>query len=107
MTDRTDETAGKIAQPALLLLLLDVRDNVAVALVPLAKGERCVVRCGERQANVELLEDIAFGHKVALDRLEEHQPVLKYGEEIGRMREAANPGNWIHNHNMYCERGLK
>ena len=32
-------------------------------------------------------------------------PKSKYGEEIGRAREAIAVGEWIHLHNVYCRRG--
>ena len=39
--------------------------------------------------------------------LKKGDPVIKYGEEIGRMLIDAPKGTWIHNHNMGCERGTK
>ena len=29
------------------------------------------------------------------------QPIIKYGEEIGRARVAIDGGDWIHLHNVY------
>lgn len=46
-----------------------------------------------------------FAHKVCLEELKAGQPVYKYGQEIGRMKEHVLPGSWIHSHNMGCERG--
>ena len=56
---------------------------------------------------VTLLEDVEFAHKVAVRDLKAGDPVIKYGEEIGRMMTDAPKGTWIHNHNMSCERGTK
>lgn len=94
-----------VGQDEKTALVLDPRDNVAVALTRLNKGEKCVVRYEDRHDSVEVLEDIEFGHKFALIPLAAHHPVLKYGEEIGRMKQEVAPGQWIHLHNMYCERG--
>ncbi|MFD0678651.1 MULTISPECIES: UxaA family hydrolase [unclassified Paenibacillus] len=88
-------------------LVLDPLDNVAVALVPLQKGDRCVIRFPDRLDELTAEEAIEFGHKIALKDFEANEPVMKYGEEIGKMCTAIHKGCWIHNHNMYCERGLK
>lgn len=88
-------------------LVLDPSDNVAVALTVLKKGDFCSVRFENDLLDVEVIEDIDFGHKFALGSIGQDEPVLKYGEEIGKMKETIAKGGWIHNHNMYCERGLK
>lgn len=88
-------------------LVIDESDNVAVALTDLKKGDECLVRYNDREEVVTLLEDIDFGHKLALCAIQKDESVIKYGEEIGRMRASAEKGAWIHVHNMYCERGLK
>jgi len=88
-------------------LVLDPRDNVAVALTALKAGDRCIVRYEDRNEEIEVMEDIEFGHKVTLTSLGKDEPVLKYGEEIGKMKVPIGKGRWVHNHNMYCERGLK
>jgi altronate dehydratase len=56
---------------------------------------------------VAVIEKIPFGHKFALTDLNKNQAVLKYGEEIGKMKIELKKGGWIHNHNMYCDRGIK
>ncbi|MCS0671320.1 UxaA family hydrolase [Cytobacillus firmus] len=88
-------------------LVIDSSDNVAVALSDLKEGEECILRFNDREEKVFLLEDIAFGHKVAISDIEKDESVLKYGEEIGKMKVPVKRGAYIHNHNMYCERGLK
>lgn len=88
-------------------LVIDRSDNVAVALTDLKKGEECILRFNDREEKVVLLEDIAFGHKVAISNIDKDESVLKYGEEIGKMMAPVQRGAYIHNHNMYCERGLK
>jgi len=94
--------AGKTA------LILDQKDNVAVALTDLVTGDTCLVaEDSGKKYEVVLVEDIPFGHKFALTNLEQDEAVLKYGEEIGRMKRALKKGGWIHSHNMYCDRGMK
>lgn len=71
-------------------------DNVAVALRPIAKGEKLIV--GEYQ--VTALEEIPQGHKFALKPIAENGDIIKYGFRIGFAREAIPAGGWVHVHNL-------
>ena len=53
-------------------IVISPKDSVAVALVPLAKGETF--------EGVVLAEDIEKGHKFALRDIPKGQQVIKYGE---------------------------
>lgn len=89
-------------------LVLDQKDNVGIALSDLAAGESCTVtEDNGTEYEVTVIHAIPFGHKFALAALVKDQPVFKYGEEIGKMKDALPKGGWIHNHNMYCDRGMK
>ena len=89
-------------------LVLDQKDNVGVALADLAIGETCtVIDDTGRESAVVVSENIPFGHKFALHDFVKDEGVIKYGEEIGRMKDVLSKGGWIHNHNMYCDRGMK
>lgn len=88
-------------------LVIHEEDNVAVALADLKTGEKCIARLGEKISLILVREDISFGHKIALKPIGVNESVLKYGEEIGKMNRPADSGSWIHNHNMFCERGRK
>lgn len=76
-------------------------DNVATALEDLSTGRELAVDGGP----VELLEDVAFGHKFALEPLSPGDPVVKYGEVIGEATAAIEPGEWVHVHNVESRRG--
>ncbi len=86
-------------------LVIDPRDNVAVALEELAAGQRCTVRVGEVFQQVELLEKIPFGHKFALRQIAKGENVLKYGEVIGEATADIEVGAWVHVHNVVSQRG--
>ncbi|ALS23063.1 MULTISPECIES: UxaA family hydrolase [Paenibacillus] len=88
-------------------LVIDPKDNTAVALTDLSKGDLCIVRKENREESIVVLEDIPFGHKIALQPIGRDESVYKYGEEIGKMKVPVPKGGWIHSHNMYCERGMK
>jgi altronate dehydratase small subunit len=87
-------------------LVIDPRDDVAVALVDLPAGESCTLRVGdETRRTVEIKVDIPFGHKFALRRIERGEDVLKYGEVIGEATAAIEVGEWVHVHNLVSKRG--
>ena len=84
-------------------LIIDPEDTVAVMLEDGKKGDTITTPGGL----VTLLENIEFAHKVAIFDHKEHQPVIKYGGEIGYVVRDVPKGSWIHNHNMACDRGKK
>lgn len=76
-------------------------DKVAVALTPLAKGEK--IELADR--TIELQEDIAQGHKFALVPMSEGETVIKYGQPIGKLTAPVQAGGWVHIHNMKTRLG--
>ncbi len=74
-------------------------DNVAIARVSLTPGQS--IRPGE--AVVVVRDAIPPGHKVALAAIGPGEPVLRYGETIGRARIPIEPGAHVHTHNLAFE----
>jgi len=70
------------------LLKISPADNVAVALSEISKSEGAEL-CGE---TVAVLDDIPFGHKVALRDIPAGADVVKYGHRIGRAACAISRG---------------
>lgn len=56
------------------------KDNVRVALKPVG--------------------NIPAGHKIALKDIKAGEPVIKYGEVIGRATKDIKAGEWVHSHNL-------
>ena len=85
---------------AVQLLLLDDRDDIAIATVDLRAGDRATV------ANTSLVvrNDIRRGHKVALRRLPTGTDVLRYGEVIGETTADVEVGDHVHVHNLISKR---
>ncbi len=78
------------------LIRINNRDNVAVALEALNKGEVIVVDgCA-----VTILNDIVAGHKVALKDIKEGESVIKYGYPIGKAVKDIRMGEWVHTFNI-------
>ncbi|MBI5549897.1 MAG: UxaA family hydrolase [Desulfobacterales bacterium] len=79
------------------LIFVDDKDNVAVALRDFKKGEALQWPGGPA---LVAFTDIPCGHKVAIKDLAAQAPIVKYGEVIGRAKEAIRPGQWVHTHNL-------
>lgn len=73
-------------------IIISPLDSVGVALTSLKKGEEA--------AGIRLAEDIEQGHKFALKEIKSGEPVIKYGEIIGRAAEDIAAGSYVHTHNV-------
>jgi len=75
---------------------INVKDNVAVALKPIA-NETTVDVAG---IVVTTVEDIPQGHKFAIKAIAKGDAVIKYGFRIGYAQQDIPVGGWIHTHNL-------
>lgn len=71
-------------------------DDVAVALCPLTAGDVQEIE----GMHVTLLDDIPFGHKVALREIPAGNDVIKYGNPLGHTTRDIHIGNHVHTHNL-------
>lgn len=74
-------------------LIIDPRDDVAVAVRPLAAGEPVA-------DGVMAATDVPAGHKVALRAIAAGGLVRKYGWPIGRATQPIPAGGHVHSHNL-------
>jgi altronate dehydratase small subunit len=84
------------------------RDNVAVAIEPIAQGE--TVRYALPDGGVcELAaaENIQIYHKLSTEPIGKGSAVLKYGESIGIATMDVAAGCHVHVHNVTSEQELK
>jgi altronate hydrolase len=81
------------AADARALLRLDPRDDVAVALREIGRGELV-------DSGVAALEDVPHGHKIALRAIAPGETVRKFGWPIGRATRAIAAGEHVHSHNL-------
>ena len=75
---------------------LHPQDNIVVAARHLAAGEKLQVG----GTSLTLAQPIKIGHKIALVPIAKGEYVRKYGQIIGTTTQAAEPGEWIHSHNL-------
>lgn len=80
----------------LSVIKINHKDNVAVALEEIKEGTQLTVDLDE----VKAVSDILAGHKIALEDIEENQPVIKYGYPIGYAAKQILKGEWVHTHNI-------
>jgi altronate dehydratase len=79
-------------------LLIDGRDNVAVALEDIPAGASVEILGSEARA-VRVESAVPFGHKIAIEPIKPGDAVLKYGVPIGFATAGITAGEWVHEHN--------
>lgn len=78
------------------ILQINPKDNVAVSLRALDAGAEVAV--GGR--SVRLAAAVPRAHKFALRSIRAGEPIVKFGQPIGRATEAIADGGWVHVHNV-------
>jgi altronate hydrolase len=78
---------------------LHPEDDVAIARQELRPGLR--LRVGE--AEIEVRQAVAAGHKLALRRVAQGEAVRRYGQIIGFAKARIEPGDYVHKHNLGME----
>ncbi len=81
-------------------------DNVASVFASVEAGATVLVV--DKKGNsfeLKVLQDIPYGHKIAIEQIAIGQQVTKYGEEIGLATSVINVGEHVHIHNIESIRG--
>jgi altronate dehydratase small subunit len=86
-------------------LMLSDKDNVATSLEDFQPGTKVKVQLGEKDIQVQTLDHIPFGFKVAVTDIPKGDHVIKYGEFIGIASSEIKTGNLVHIHNLGGARG--
>lgn len=83
------------------------RDNVATIFADnIYKRTSVEVRDKKGKAEVlNVIDDIPFGHKIALTDIAVGDTIIKYGESIGRASKPIKKGEYVHIHNLESMRG--
>ena len=77
-------------------LIINPRDNVAIAIRPIEKGSPVFV---DSDKLFLASQDIAASHKVALAPIKKGEFAIRYGEPIVRATIDIEQGEWVHVHN--------
>ena len=86
-------------------MVINPKDNVAVALEDVASADMVSVRVGDSPMSVMARQPIPFGHKLALKDIAKGEDIIKYGEIIGRATADIAAGEHVHVHNVEGTRG--
>ena len=86
-------------------VMMKPQDKVAVALEPIPAGVKVTVRCQDHTFEVDLKDDIEFGHKFSVVPIQSGEVILKYGEAIGLSTRDISVGEHVHVHNLEGKRG--
>ncbi|MGV3491695.1 MAG: UxaA family hydrolase [Devosia sp.] len=82
-----------MSRPAAKTLLLNPSDNVAVALANLDVGTAT-------QQGITTIRRVPKGHKFSVRLIAANEPIVKFGQIIGFAKDAIEPGDWVHEHNV-------
>ena len=80
-------------------LRIQPRDNVATCVLAQKAGETAAYEADGKTVTVRLLDDIPFGHKLAIRPIAAGGEIVKYGYPIGRAVRDIQPGEHVHIHN--------
>lgn len=81
-------------------MMIDEKDNVAVAIEPISKGDTVSYLCNGEEKQLTARADITIYHKLATRDIACGEPVVKYGEHIGVATCDIQAGDHVHVHNV-------
>ena len=85
------------------LIIHDEKDNVGVVVIEKTKkGQECSawIMEDDSSTNIQSMDEIPLGHKIAMSDLKEGDTILKYGHDIGKVVKAIKKGQHVHVHNV-------
>ena len=86
-------------------VIINPKDNVATAIIDIPAGASVKVMVGNQIREIIMKQAIPKGHKFALTKLKQGEPVVKYGEVIGVTTKIIDSGEHVHVHNVVSQRG--
>jgi altronate dehydratase small subunit len=88
-------------------LIIHGDDNVANLIGAGTKGQsvECTVEGQQEKCLIQLLDDIPANHKFARVDIQAGEPIVKYGQNMGRASGNIRQGEYVHVHNIESNRG--
>ena len=80
-------------------MVINPRDNVAVALSNICAGQQVLAEAGGKTRLIRVGQPIPKGHKIALVNIPKGNVIMKYGERIGYTKQDILEGEHVHVHN--------
>ena len=87
-------------------IIHETSDSVGVAVMDLEARARARGRFqhSDGEVQIEAIDPIPLGHKIAVVDIPEGERVVEYGVLIGRATRAIRAGEHVHTHNLKGER---
>ena len=82
------------------IVIMNPRDNVGICLRGFSSGQTLDFQLDDKNLCVAFKEPVPMGHKVALTDIQKGDPIVKYGEKIGRATIDITVGQHVHVHNV-------
>jgi altronate hydrolase len=82
------------------MVLLNEKDQVAIALRDIASGEAVSYTNDGKEKAVQALEKIPRGHKMSIHPVSKGEHIRKFGYSIGVATDSIPVGGWVHSHNL-------
>ena len=81
-------------------IIMNPKDNVGICLREFSSGEKLDFQLDDRNLSVAFEYPIPMGHKVAIADIQKGEPIIKYGENIGKAILEIAAGQHVHLHNI-------
>jgi len=82
------------------VILVDEKDNVCTSVSEIKKNDQFKIVKNNTEVWAKAIEDVSFGHKIAINNILKGDSIIKYGQIIGRAKKDINKGEWVHIHNV-------
>ena len=79
------------------------KDNVGVVVIEKITPKQdcsCWIMENDSTVNIQSIDEIPLGHKIAMVDLKEGDTILKYGHDIGKVVKSIKKGEHVHVHNV-------
>ena len=85
------------------IIIHDEKDNVGVVVIEKITPKQdctCWIMENDKTVNIQSLNEIPLGHKIAMVDFNEGDTILKYGHDIGKVVQSIKKGEHVHVHNV-------
>ena len=85
------------------IIIHDEKDNVGVVVIEKITQNQdfaCWIMENDKTVNIQSLNEIPLGHKIAMVDLNEGDTILKYGHDIGKVVKSIKKGEHVYVHNV-------
>ena len=85
------------------IIIHDEKDNVGVVVVEKITSNQncsCWIMENDKSVQIQSINEIPLGHKIAMVDLNVDDAILKYGHDIGKVVKSIKKGEHVHVHNV-------